>query len=38
LIFDINPQAAEQCNLTFSSHLRLLARKTTPPKKAGGAE
>ena len=38
LMFDINPQAAEECGLTFSSHLRLLARKTTPPKKAGGTE
>ena len=38
LLFDINPQAAEECSLTFSSHLRLLARKTTPPKKAGGTE
>jgi hypothetical protein len=38
LLFDLNPQAAEECGLTVSSHLRLLARKTTPPKKAGGAE
>jgi hypothetical protein len=38
LLFDINPQAAEECSLTVSSHLLRLARKTTPPKKAGGAQ
>lgn len=38
LLFDINPQTAEQSNLTISSHLLRLARKTTPAKKAGGAE
>lgn len=36
LRFDINPLAAEQANLTVSSHLLRLARKKT--SKAGGAE
>ena len=35
LKFDIDQQTAEQSNLTISSHLLRLARKT---KKAGGAE
>lgn len=38
LLFDINPQNAEQSSLTISSHLLRLARKTTPAKKPGGAE
>jgi hypothetical protein len=35
LRFDVNLQAAEQSNLTMSSHLLKLARKT---KKAGGVQ
>jgi hypothetical protein len=38
LLFDINPQAAEQANLTISSHLLRLARPAAPAKKSGGAE
>jgi len=38
LQFDINSHVAEQSELTVSSHLLHLARKTTPTKKSGGAE